>query len=130
VLQCSTRVSVLFAGSIEHLMRDLFAPTDRALSQFGGFHEFAPITPEQWTDGLRRRLALDHTTITDDALARLIDLGEGHPRATMLDFTAPLGQIAQATPTPTATAWKHFSRSPRRAQEARRIPILAPICVR
>lgn len=84
VLQRSARVSVLFAGSIEHLMRDLFAPTDRALSQFGGFHELAPITSEQWTDGLRRRLALDHTTITDDALARLIELGEDHPRATML----------------------------------------------
>jgi uncharacterized protein len=84
VLQRSPRVSVLFAGSIEHLMRDLFAPTDRALSQFGSFHELAAITPEQWTDGLRRRLALDHATITDDALAHLIELGEAHPRATML----------------------------------------------
>lgn len=84
VLQRSPGVSVLFAGSIEHLMRDLFAPTDRALSQFGGFHELAAITTAQWTDGLRRRLALDHTTIADDALARLIELGEGHPRATML----------------------------------------------
>ncbi len=84
VLQRSSRVSVLFAGSIEHLMRDLFAPSDRALSQFGNFHELAPIAPEEWTAGLRRRLELDETTITDDALAHLIDLGEGHPRATML----------------------------------------------
>jgi hypothetical protein len=84
VLQRSPRVSVLFAGSIEHLMRDLFAPTDRALSQFGSFHELAAITPGQWTDGLRRRLALDHTTIADDALAHLIALGQAHPRATML----------------------------------------------
>lgn len=65
-------------------MRDLFAPTDRALSQFGSFHELAAITPAQWRDGLRRRLALDHATIADDALAHLIELGEGHPRATML----------------------------------------------
>jgi AAA+ ATPase superfamily predicted ATPase len=84
VLQRSPRVSVLFAGSIEHLMRDLFAPTDRALSQFGSFHELATISPEQWTDGLRRRLALDRTTIADDAIAHLIEFGEGHPRATML----------------------------------------------
>ena len=84
VLQRSPRVSVLFAGSIEHLMRDLFAPTDRAHSQFGSFHELAAITPAQWTDGLRRRLALDHAIIADDALAHLIELGEGHPRATML----------------------------------------------
>ncbi len=67
-----------------HLMRDLFAPGDRALSQFGSFHELAPITVEQWTTGLRRRLKLDDTTITDDALQHLIELGERHPRATML----------------------------------------------
>ncbi len=83
-LQRASGVSVLFAGSIEHLMRDLFAPGDRALSQFGSFNELAPITIEQWTAGLRRRLGLDDTTITDDALAHLIELGEGHPRATML----------------------------------------------
>jgi uncharacterized protein len=84
VLQRSPHVSVLFAGSIEHLMRDLFAPGDRALSQFGAFHELAAITPEQWRKGLRARLDDDATTITDDALDRVIDLGEGQPRMTML----------------------------------------------
>jgi uncharacterized protein len=84
VLQRSGDVSVLFAGSIEHLMRDLFAPSDRALSQYGSFHELAPITAEQWRAGLRARLALDETEITDDALEHLIELGEGQPRATML----------------------------------------------
>ena len=38
VFQRSTAVSYLFAGSIEHLMRDLFAPTRRAFSGFGSFH--------------------------------------------------------------------------------------------
>jgi hypothetical protein len=84
VLQRSPHVSVLFAGSIEHLMRELFAPSDRALSQFGAFHELAPITTEQWREGLRSRLKDDSTTITDDALDRVIALGEGHPRMTML----------------------------------------------
>jgi hypothetical protein len=84
VFQRSRHLSVLFAGSIEHLMRDLFAPTDRALSQFGAFHELAPISTAQWRDGLRRRLADDDTAITDDALERVVALGEGHPRATML----------------------------------------------
>src|SRR3954463_1023979 len=54
--QRSRHVSVLFAGSIKHLMRDLFAPTDRALSQFGAFHELAPITASQWRARIRRRL--------------------------------------------------------------------------
>jgi hypothetical protein len=84
ILQRSAHVSVLFAGSIEHLMRDLFAPSDRALSQFGAFHDLAPITTEQWRDGLRSRLSDDATTVTDDALDRVIALGEGHPRMTML----------------------------------------------
>jgi uncharacterized protein len=84
VLQRSNDVSVLFAGSIEHLMRDLFAPSERALSQFGSFHELTVISRTEWANGIRERLASDHTTIADDALSRLLELGEGHPRATML----------------------------------------------
>ncbi len=84
VFQRSPDVSVLFAGSIEHLMRDLFGPAERALSQFGSFHELTSITAEEWASGIRNRLALDRTAIADDALARLLELGEGHPRATML----------------------------------------------
>src|SRR3954462_10363878 len=84
ILQRSPHVSVLFAGSMEHLMRDLFAPGDRALSQFGAFHELAPIPAAEWRAGLRARLALDRCTIEDSALERLVDVGEGHPRATML----------------------------------------------
>jgi hypothetical protein len=84
VLQRSPEVSVLFAGSIEHLMRDLFAPSERALSQFGAFYELTPISAPEWSEGIRARLAMDRTSITDDALARLVELGEGHPRTTML----------------------------------------------
>jgi uncharacterized protein len=84
ILQRSSHVSVLFAGSMEHLMRDLFAPGDRALSQFGAFHELRPIPAAQWREGIRTRLALDGCAIEDSALERLVELGEGHPRATML----------------------------------------------
>ncbi len=84
VLQRSPRVSVLFAGSMEHLMRDIFAPEDRALSQFGSFYELQPITEEEWSEGVRERLARDETTITATALDRLLGAGEAHPRTTML----------------------------------------------
>jgi uncharacterized protein len=84
VFQRSPHVSVLFAGSIEHVMRDLFAPSDRALSQFGTLHELAPIEADAWRAGLRTRLALDRCTIEDSALERLLAASEGHPRATML----------------------------------------------
>jgi hypothetical protein len=84
IFQRSPEVSVLFAGSIEHLMRDLFTPKQRALSQFGSFYELRPIAPEDWAEGLRARFDLDGCQIDELALRRLVELGGGHPRATML----------------------------------------------
>jgi hypothetical protein len=84
VLQDSPAVTVLFAGSIEHVMRDLFGPAERALSQFGSFYELPPIAPEDWAVGIPARLKLDRCAIDADALEQLIQRGEGHPRATML----------------------------------------------
>jgi uncharacterized protein len=84
IFQRSTQVSYLFAGSIEHVMRDLFAPQDRAFSGFGSFHRLREITPEDWTEGLRERFEADDCLIDDGALAHLIALGELHPRVTML----------------------------------------------
>jgi uncharacterized protein len=81
--QRSTSVSYLFAGSIEHVMRDLFAPGKRAFSGFGGFHALRPIETDDWRRGLLDRFAADDCTVEPAALERLIELGSGHPRATM-----------------------------------------------
>ncbi len=83
VFQRSTSVSYLFAGSLEHVMRDLFAPSQRAFSGFGSFHPLRPITSADWRTGLTERFAADDCTIDTVALERLIELGQGHPRATM-----------------------------------------------
>jgi hypothetical protein len=82
--QRSDRVSYLFAGSIEHLMRDLFAPNDRALSQFGSFRHLTPITTTDWKHGLAERFEHAACAIDRATLSRLIELGGGHPRSTML----------------------------------------------
>ncbi len=84
IFQRSTQVSYLFAGSIEHVMRDLFAPQDRAFSGFGGFYTLRPIAEEDWRDGLRERFQADGCEIADDALGRIVALGGLHPRVTML----------------------------------------------
>jgi hypothetical protein len=85
VFQRSPDVSFLFAGSVEHLMRDLFAPAERALSQFGSFYPVPPvIASEAWRQGITERLAEDACEIEATALDRLITTGEGHPRVTML----------------------------------------------
>lgn len=84
VLQRSDRVATLFAGSIEHLMRDLFVPEHRAFYRFGGFAPLGPISLEAWTTGIAERLAEDRTTIDPLALTELLRRSEGHPRVSML----------------------------------------------
>lgn len=83
VFQRSTSVSYLFAGSLEHVMRDLFAPQQRAFSGFGSFHALRPIPAAEWREGLADRFAADDCTVSGDALSRIVELGGGHPRATM-----------------------------------------------
>ena len=83
IFQRSTSVSYLFAGSIEHVVRDLFAPSRRAFSGFGSFYSLRPITSEEWTRGVADRFAADDCSVSDAALERIIELGGGHPRATM-----------------------------------------------
>jgi len=84
IFQRSAGVSYLFAGSLEHLMRELFVPSQRALHQFGGFHDLRPIDADAWLAGLAERFSADECRVDEAALARLIDYGELHPRTTML----------------------------------------------
>jgi hypothetical protein len=83
-LQRSPLTSVLFAGSMEHLMRDLFGPTRRALSQFGNFYELTPILPSEWEAGIAARYRDLDIRAARSAIAEIVALGEGHPRTTML----------------------------------------------
>jgi type II secretory pathway predicted ATPase ExeA len=80
----STRVTCLFAGSVEHLMRDMFSNERRALYQFGGFHELSPIADDEWREGLRDRFERDDCIVDAEALDLIVAAGEGHPRTTML----------------------------------------------
>ena len=83
-LQHSPHVTCLFSGSIEHLMRDLFVPHQRAFYKFGGFHALGQITAEEWWSGIEAQFTRDDVTCDPAALQRLVELGEGHPRSTML----------------------------------------------
>lgn len=83
-LQRSPLVSVLFAGSVEHLMRDLFGSARRALSQFGNFHELTPISAGEWEVGIAARYRELEVQASEGAIGEIIALGEGHPRSTML----------------------------------------------
>ena len=88
-LQRSPLVSVLFAGSVEHLMRDLFGPGRRALSQFGSFHELTPIGAGEWEAGISARYDELEVAVAEGAIEEIVALGEGHPRSTMLKWREP-----------------------------------------
>jgi hypothetical protein len=84
IFQRATGVSYLFAGSLDHLMRDLFTPSHRALHQFGGFHDLRAIDEEAWVPGLTERFVADECQLQAGALSRIVEYGELHPRTTML----------------------------------------------
>ena len=84
VLQGSPSVTCLFAGSITHLVRDLFTDDRRAFYKFGAWHELYPIADDEWSSGLAERFELGHRPIDPVALRYLLDQSEGHVRTTML----------------------------------------------
>jgi hypothetical protein len=83
IFQRSNRVSLLFAGSLEHAMRRVFSP-DAPLGGFGGSYVLSKIAAEEWEEGLADRFGKAGIAASSGPIARLVDLGAGHPRATML----------------------------------------------
>jgi hypothetical protein len=82
--QRSPDISFLFAGSLEHMMRDMFGSPAEPFFQFGGFHSLRPITADEWRQGLSVKLADDRTRIDASALDLIVERGQEHPRSTML----------------------------------------------
>lgn len=83
VFQRSNRVSLLFAGSIEHAMQRVFAP-DAPLGGFGGSYSLSEIAADEWETGLSDRFERAEIEAYRGPVGRLVELGAGHPRATML----------------------------------------------
>lgn len=82
--QRSPHVSFLFAGSLDHMMRVLFADKSEAFFNWGGFHPLQPITRDEWREGIGSRFEQAKIPVSPGALDAIIDAGAGHPRATML----------------------------------------------
>lgn len=82
--QDSPRVTVLFTGSVDHLMSDLFTPAHRAFHRFGVSRRLAPIPTDAWQAGLADRFRRDDVTVGAGALDALLNRSQGHPRSTML----------------------------------------------
>ena len=84
VLQDSPRVTVLFTGSVDHLMSDLFVQEHRAFHRFGVTRRLGTISDQDWLVGLAGRFAEDEVSAADGALEGLVARSLGHARTTML----------------------------------------------
>lgn len=83
IFQRSSQVSLLFAGSLEHAMRQVFQP-DAPLGGFGGSYVLSEIATQEWEGGLADRFVRASIVADEAVLARIVELGDGHPRVTML----------------------------------------------
>lgn len=83
-LQSSPHVTTLFAGSVAHLMRDLFGTEHRAFFKWGSWFDLSPISTVTWSVGISERGAAAGVGFDERSLSHLISLGELHPRPIML----------------------------------------------
>lgn len=81
--QRANQVGLLFAGSREHAMQQVFQP-DAPLGGFGGSYSLSPIAAHEWEAGLSQRFEQASIEVEEAVVARIVELGGGHPRATML----------------------------------------------
>ena len=66
------------------MMRDLFGPARRGLSQLGNFHALSPILPSEWEQGIGARYRELDLDTAEGTIREIVTLSEGHPRTTML----------------------------------------------
>lgn len=81
--QHAGQVGLLFAGSREHSMDRVFQP-DAPLGGYGGSYSLSPIAAHEWEAGITERFERASVTVGEGVVSRIVDLGGGHPRATML----------------------------------------------
>ncbi len=83
IFQRAGQVGLLFAGSREHAMQQVFRP-DAPLGGYGGSYSLSPIAAHEWESGIAERFERASIEAERALVARIVELGDGHPRATML----------------------------------------------
>lgn len=93
--QRAKQVGLLFAGSREHAMKQVFRP-DAPLGGYGGSYSLSPIAAYEWEEGIAERFERASVEADQAAVARIVELGDGHPRATMLVAAEAYAAVCEA----------------------------------
>ncbi len=83
-LDATEHAVCLFVGSASTVMRDLFSSTDQPFHHFGQITTLPTIPETAWREALPARFADGGCALTRAGVDRLLELSEGHARATML----------------------------------------------
>jgi len=78
-IQHHTDVSYFFLGSRKQLVQKMFLDKDRPLYRAAGHYPLLPIGVEHWTPFIWKRFADADKKITEDQIATVCKLTEGHP---------------------------------------------------
>lgn len=76
--------SYIFAGSEVGMMRELFASRRRAFYRQAAHVDLRPLEPDDVADYVVSRFERTGRSVSPDALSALLELCQGHPRASML----------------------------------------------
>jgi hypothetical protein len=77
-------VAYVYAGSAPSLMRELFADRERPLFGQARPLELPPLPADESVADILRVAEAEGVRLDPDAVARIVDLGAGHPQRTML----------------------------------------------
>ena len=95
IFQRANQVGLLFAGSREHAMKQVFRP-DAPLGGYGGSYSLSPIAAHEWEAGIAERFDRASVDAGRAVVARIVELGGGHPRATMLVAAEAYAAVREA----------------------------------
>lgn len=78
------RVSYLFLGSKEGMMKTLFGNRREAFYRFATIFSIPPIPQEAWIEYIARKFADQNVNIEEEAVRQILEITQGHPYNTML----------------------------------------------
>jgi hypothetical protein len=100
--QLQPDVAHVFLGSKRHLMERVFTDVNQPLYRLAKPVTLRPISAEDFGVFIRERFAVTRQQITDDAVARILAIADGHPHDTqeLCYFTWALAETERTAATP------------------------------
>jgi uncharacterized protein len=103
-------VAHVYLGSRQHRLRQVFTDTNAPLYNSAKLVPLGPIAREAFSRFIAERFASTHVTVTEEAIAHLLDITGGHPHDTQkLGYLTWAAAESQGTPAPAGTVDQAFA---------------------